>query len=385
MALDAVQQRLHKSPVSAPKPIQAINRYKADLREFQFLLFEQFKLGELLGKAPFEAWGEDEVTTLARRVLPLRARGARPAQRRRRQRGLPARGRPRHHADRLQGRVEEALRGRLEDRSAVAAGARRRRRAARAAGPRRGDALRREHRVQHVPGPRLRRGRGHRRSSARPEQKKLYCREHVQRHVGRHDVPHRAAGRQRRRLARRRPRRSNADGTLHDPRHEDLHLRRRPRPRREHHPPGARARRRRARRHEGPHALHRAEASASTPTARSASRTTSPSARIEHKMGINGSATCVLNFGENGKCIGGPVGGEAKLNQGMPQMFKLMNGARIAVGVQGVARRVERVPQRARVREGAQAGREHHALEGRRPRRACRSSSTPTCAACCST
>ena len=43
------------------KPIQAINRYKADLREFQFVLFEQFKLGELLGKAPFEAWGEDEV------------------------------------------------------------------------------------------------------------------------------------------------------------------------------------------------------------------------------------------------------------------------------------------------------------------------------------
>ena len=45
------------------KPIQAINRYKADLREFSFLLFEQFQLGELLGKAPFEAWGEDEVKT----------------------------------------------------------------------------------------------------------------------------------------------------------------------------------------------------------------------------------------------------------------------------------------------------------------------------------
>ncbi len=45
------------------KPIQTINRYKADLREFQFLLFEQFKLGELLGKAPFEAWGPDEVKT----------------------------------------------------------------------------------------------------------------------------------------------------------------------------------------------------------------------------------------------------------------------------------------------------------------------------------
>ena len=63
---------------------------------------------------------------------------------------------------------------------------------------------------------------------------------------------------------------------------------------------------------------------------------------IEHKMGINGSATCVLNFGENGECIGVPVGGDAKLNQGMSQMFQMMNGARIAVGMQGVSRRVER-------------------------------------------
>ncbi|MBX3192603.1 MAG: acyl-CoA dehydrogenase [Labilithrix sp.] len=58
---------------------------------------------------------------------------------------------------------------------------------------------------------------------------------------------------------------------------------------------------------------------------------------LEHKMGINGSATCVLNFGDTGTCIGWPVGGEEKLNQGMPQMFKMMNGARIAVGVQGVS------------------------------------------------
>jgi alkylation response protein AidB-like acyl-CoA dehydrogenase len=56
---------------------------------------------------------------------------------------------------------------------------------------------------------------------------------------------------------------------------------------------------------------------------------------IEHKMGINASATCVLNFGENGQCVGIPVGGDAKLNQGMSQMFKMMNGARIAVGMQG--------------------------------------------------
>lgn len=60
-------------------------------------------------------------------------------------------------------------------------------------------------------------------------------------------------------------------------------------------------------------------------------------ANIEHKMGINGSATCILNFGDAGKCIGWPVGGDSKLNQGMPQMFKLMNSARIAVGVQGIS------------------------------------------------
>jgi alkylation response protein AidB-like acyl-CoA dehydrogenase len=60
-------------------------------------------------------------------------------------------------------------------------------------------------------------------------------------------------------------------------------------------------------------------------------------ANIEHKMGINGSATCLLNFGDAGKCIGWPVGGDDKLNQGMPQMFKLMNSARIAVGIQGLS------------------------------------------------
>ena len=60
-------------------------------------------------------------------------------------------------------------------------------------------------------------------------------------------------------------------------------------------------------------------------------------ANIEHKMGINASATCILNFGDAGTCRGWPVGGDAKLNQGMPQMFKLMNSARIAVGIQGLS------------------------------------------------
>lgn len=58
-------------------------------------------------------------------------------------------------------------------------------------------------------------------------------------------------------------------------------------------------------------------------------------AGIEHKMGINGSATCQLNFGENDDCVGELVG--TVENQGMPQMFRLMNSARIAVGIQSVA------------------------------------------------
>ncbi|MEZ4337531.1 MAG: acyl-CoA dehydrogenase family protein [Sandaracinaceae bacterium] len=40
---------------------QSQNWYKADLREFRFLLFEQFHLDELLGEAPFADWGPDEV------------------------------------------------------------------------------------------------------------------------------------------------------------------------------------------------------------------------------------------------------------------------------------------------------------------------------------
>jgi len=58
-------------------------------------------------------------------------------------------------------------------------------------------------------------------------------------------------------------------------------------------------------------------------------------ASIEHKLGIKASATAVLNFGDNGRCRGLLVGGEP--HRGMPQMFRMMNGARIGVGVQGLA------------------------------------------------
>jgi hypothetical protein len=55
---------------------------------------------------------------------------------------------------------------------------------------------------------------------------------------------------------------------------------------------------------------------------------------IEHKMGLNGSATCVMQFGDSGDCLGELMGGVE--GQGMRQMFKMMNFARIGVGAQGL-------------------------------------------------
>lgn len=54
---------------------------------------------------------------------------------------------------------------------------------------------------------------------------------------------------------------------------------------------------------------------------------------VEHKMGIRGSATCTLNFGDEGKCIGELLGKE---REGMRIMFQLMNEARLEVGLQGL-------------------------------------------------
>jgi 3-(methylthio)propanoyl-CoA dehydrogenase len=54
---------------------------------------------------------------------------------------------------------------------------------------------------------------------------------------------------------------------------------------------------------------------------------------IEHKMGINASPTCVLQYGEEGDCIGELIGHEFG---GMRAMFTMMNNARLNVGLQGV-------------------------------------------------
>ena len=67
-------------------------------------------------------------------------------------------------------------------------------------------------------------------------------------------------------------------------------------------------------------------------------------ASIEHKMGIRGSATAVMSFGEGKGAIGWLVGEE---NNGLACMFTMMNHARLNVGLEGLAIS-ERAYQQAR-------------------------------------
>ena len=67
-------------------------------------------------------------------------------------------------------------------------------------------------------------------------------------------------------------------------------------------------------------------------------------AGLEHKLGIHASPTCVMKYGENGEGAVGYLVGEE--NRGLNVMFIMMNAARLAVGVQGVAI-AERATQRA--------------------------------------
>ena len=53
---------------------------------------------------------------------------------------------------------------------------------------------------------------------------------------------------------------------------------------------------------------------------------------IEEKMGLHGSSTCSLNFGDAGTCEGFLIGKEL---EGIKNMFIMMNEARLLCGVQG--------------------------------------------------
>ena len=100
---------------------------------------------------------------------------------------------------------------------------------------------------------------------------------------------------------------------------------------------------------------------------------------IEHKMGINGNATCVMNYdGAKGWLVGEP-------EKGLAAMFIMMNAARLGVGLQGLAQGEVAYQNAAALRQGPPPG-----PRARRPRtampppRPTTSSSTPTSAGCCS-
>lgn len=61
---------------------------------------------------------------------------------------------------------------------------------------------------------------------------------------------------------------------------------------------------------------------------------------IEHKLGLKGNPTCVINFGENDDCVGYLLGddpGEDGVGQGLAQMFNMMNEERLMTGLSATA------------------------------------------------
>ncbi|MQX36169.1 acyl-CoA dehydrogenase [Roseospira navarrensis] len=54
---------------------------------------------------------------------------------------------------------------------------------------------------------------------------------------------------------------------------------------------------------------------------------------LEHKLGIHGSPTCVMAYGDEGGAIGTLIGAP---HQGLGCMFTMMNNARLNIGLQGV-------------------------------------------------
>ncbi|WP_374511616.1 acyl-CoA dehydrogenase [Niveibacterium sp.] len=78
---------------------------------------------------------------------------------------------------------------------------------------------------------------------------------------------------------------------------------------------------------------------------------------IEHKLGIHGSPTCVMSYGDKGGAIGYLVG---EANRGLEYMFIMMNEARFSVGLEGLAiseRAYQKAVQYARERtQGTELG-----------------------------
>ena len=315
------------------KPIQAINRYKADLREFFFLLFEQFKIAEHLGKPPFEAWGEEEVRTSLAECYrwvkevtgPLNASGD--------AEGCRVEGgrvkTPQGFKEAWKSLYEAGWKSIGIDPEYGGAGS-----------PTTVQILVEEMLSGANPAFNMYPGLAYGAAEVveafgTPEQKHLYCpRMFGGTWGGTMCLTEPQAGSDvgsARTSAKKNPDGSYSiqgtklfiSGGDHDLAENVIHL---VLARVEGAPAGTKGL-----------TLFIVPRVRTNPDGSLGETNDVAVGGIEHKMGINGSATCLLNFGENGKCLGWPVGGEASLNKGMPQMFMMMNGARIAVGVQGIA------------------------------------------------
>ncbi|MBU6161075.1 MAG: acyl-CoA dehydrogenase C-terminal domain-containing protein [Myxococcales bacterium] len=84
--------------------------------------------------------------------------------------------------------------------------------------------------------------------------------------------------------------------------------------------------------------------------------------RIEEKLGIHGSPTCQISFGADGQTIGYLVGEPGK---GLPYMFQMMNEARVACGLQGVAQANAAFQQALSYARDRRQGPDLNALEGK--------------------
>ncbi|RED52230.1 acyl-CoA dehydrogenase [Aestuariispira insulae] len=85
---------------------------------------------------------------------------------------------------------------------------------------------------------------------------------------------------------------------------------------------------------------------------------------IEHKLGIHGSPTCVMSYGDNEGAIGYLVGEE---NKGLACMFTMMNNARLAVGQQGLSVAERAYQQAADFARERRQGRGHDPKAGAAP------------------
>jgi 3-(methylsulfanyl)propanoyl-CoA dehydrogenase len=85
---------------------------------------------------------------------------------------------------------------------------------------------------------------------------------------------------------------------------------------------------------------------------------------IEHKLGIHGSPTCTMVYGDHGGAVGYLVGEE---NRGLACMFTMMNNARLAVGLQGVAVAERATQQALAYAHERRQGRASGALESSSP------------------